>query len=448
MPSTVEKLNPTRAKITIEVPFTDLEPAIRKAYRDLAGQVSIPGFRKGHIPASMIDARVGRGAVLSEAVNSVLPDLYAQAIETHGLIPLGRPEIDISALEDGVRAEFSAQVDIVPEFGLPDYSRIKVTAEAIPDPEEVVESRIELLRERFAQVLDVDRVAEAGDQVVIDLRAAQNGQLIEEATAEALTYIIGSGGMIEGLDEAVTGCRVGDEKTFSSTLAGGDRQGEAADITVTIEKVQSRSLPVVDDDFAQLVSQFDTVEEMRGDLRETFERRAKYEQIREVRNKVMDQMIELTPFEIPAGLVDDQVTRRTAEITEELKAAGLTLEDYLVRRGDPQTTTVEQFIAGLKDSVVRGVRSEILLDRIADTEKVSVGQEELTNYILQRAQENATTPQAEIEQMREHDLLPQWMTSIRQSKALDGIVCKVKAKDSNGKAIDLTILVPPSEPTQ
>ena len=442
MPSTVENLSPTRARITIEVPFSELEPAIRQAYRDLGGQLSIPGFRKGHIPAAMIDARVGRAAVLNEAVNAVLPEIYAKAVETHSLIPLGRPQIDISQLEDGVKAEFTAEVDVVAEFKLPDFSKIQIEVAPIGDLDEMVEERISLLRERFAQVLDVDRVARTGDQVVVDLSAAQNGQALPGANAESLSYVIGSGGMLEGLDEAVIGCAAGDERTFESTLAGGDHQGQSADVTVTITKVQSRTLPDVDDEFAQMVSQFDTVEQMRADLRQAVERMAGLDQLGEIRNKVLDEMIAMTDFELPEGLVNDEVASRSEQITEELKAAGLSLEDYLARRSDPETRTTEQFFSSIQDSVTRGIRAEILLDRVADAEKIVVGQEDLTNYVFQRAQENGTTPQEEIERMRSQGLLPRWMTQIRQAKALDSVASQAKAKDADGKPINLTAVKP------
>lgn len=451
MPSTVEKLSSTRAKLTIEVPFSDFTPAIHKAYRDLAGQITIPGFRKGHVPPAMIDARLGRGAALSEAVNAMLPDIYARAIEEHALTPLGRPDVDmtqdITELGEGDTVVFTAEVDVVPDFDLPDFSSISVTVDPVESVDAAVEERIGILRDRFAEVKDVDRPAEKGDQVHIDLTGRQNGEVLPDATAEGLTYVIGSGGMLDGLDEAVTGLAAGEEKTFTSTLAGGEHEGEQADITVKVTQVQERTLPEVDDEFAQLVSQFDTVDEMRQDLARAVERMGVFDQLSQARNEVLDDVITATDIELPAEMVEEEVSQRISQVTDQLKAAGLTLEDYLARMGNPEVTTAEQFAASTRESVEKGIRAEIILGRVAETEGVSVNQQDLTNFVFQKAQENGTTPEQEIQHMQSHNHLPEWMAQIRQSKALDAIVTKAAVTDTNGKEVDLTqILVQPVEP--
>jgi len=444
--STVENLSSTRVKLTIEVPFTDLTPAINKAYRDLGKQVSIPGFRKGHVPDKMIDARIGRGAVISEAVNAMLPDIYAGAIEENKLTPLGRPEIDMTKMEDGETIEFTAEVDIVPDFDLPDFSSMSVTVDALEDLDKAVDERIEILRERFAQVSDVDRPAQEGDQVHINLVGSQNGEVLPDATAEGLTYVIGSGGMLEGLDEAVTGCVAGDEKTFVSTLAGGDHAGEPADIAVTVTEVQERTLPDVDDDFAQLVSQFDTVSEMREDLKKAVAQMGVFDQLSEARNKVVDEMVAEASFDIPDDLVEEEVRARVAQMTDQLKAGGVTLEQYVEQIDDPEITTVEDFENSVRRSVEKGVRAEILLTRVADEAKVSVSQQDLTNFIFQKARENGTSPEQEIQHMQAHDHLAEWMGQIRQSKALDSVVARATVTDTNGNTVDVTSLLVPEAP--
>jgi len=447
LPSTVEKLGSTRAKLTIEVPFSDLEPAIRKAYRDVASQVSIPGFRKGHVPPAMIDARVGRGAVLSEAVNAMLPDIYAQAIEEHLLTPLGRPDIEMTKLEDGETVEFTAEVDIVPDFDLPDFSSLTVTVDPAEDLDKAVEERIGMLRERFAEVADADKAAEDGDQVTINLVGKKDGEVLAGATADGLTYVIGSGSMLDGLDEAVTGCKAGDERTFQSTLVGGDYEGQVTDITVTVTAVQERTLPVVDDEFAQMVSQFDTAEQMREDLKKSVERMAIFDQLAAARNKVLDQVIEASAIDVPEALVDGEVDARTSQLMDQLKAAGVSLADYLARMGDPEITTAEQFEASTRAAVERGIRAEIILSRVAEESKVGVSQEDLTNFIFQKAQENGTSPEQEIQHMQTHDHLQEWMAQIRQAKALDTIVKQTKVTDSTGAVVDVAaILTPPPAP--
>ena len=446
MPSTVEKLSPTRAKITIEVPFAELEPAIRKAYRDLAAGVSIPGFRAGHVPPALIDARLGRGAVLNEAVNAQLPTLYAQAVQDHGLLPLGQPEVEVAKLEDGVSAELVAEVDVVSDFDLPDYSGIEVTVDALPELETLVAERVAALRERFAGVEDVDRAAEDGDLVHIDLKATRDGAVMEGGLAEGLTYVVGSGGMLDGLDEAVTGCRAGDERTFTSQLSGDDDGAGPADITVTVTAVQARRLPEVDDEFAQMVSPFDTQAEMMEDLRRTAANQAVMDQLNQARGRILERVIAATPFELPEAVVREEAAKRVASVTEQLAAAGLGLEDYLQRMGDPAVTNAEEFAASTRASAERGMRGEIILDRVADAEQVTVDQDELTTLILQKAAENGTTPQQEIEHMRAHDHLAEWMGQIRQSKALDTIVARARVTTTDGKIVNLRpVPMPPAE---
>ena len=441
MSSTVEKLSSTRAKLTIEIPFSDLTPAIHKTYRDLASQVSIPGFRKGHVPPQMIDARIGRTAVLTEAVNAMLPDVYAQSVEEHHLMPLGRPQIELTKLEEDSDVEFTAEVDIVPDFDMPDFTKVSVTVAPLEDLDKAVDERIDVLRERFAQVTDVDRPARVGDQVRIDLVGKQNGEALPDAAAEGLTYVIGSGGMLDGLDEAVTGCEAGDERTFQSTLAGGEHEGELADVTVTVTQVQERTLPEVDDDFAQLVSQFDTVAEMRQDLKKAVEQMARFDQLTSVRTKVLDAVIEEASFDVPNDLVEEEVKARTSQIVDQLAAASVSLEDYLARLGDPEIVTAEDFEKSTRASVEKGIRAEILLSRVAEEEKVSVSQQDLTNFIFQKAREDGTTPEQEIQYMQTHNHLSEWMAQIQQSKAVDLIVSQATIMDSDGKEVDLTPLL-------
>ncbi|MDR0783282.1 MAG: trigger factor [Propionibacteriaceae bacterium] len=441
MPSTVEKLSTTRAKLTIEVPFADLKPAIEKAYRELASQISIPGFRKGHVPSAMIDARVGRDTVLGEAINAVIPKVYAEAMEANELMPLGRPEIEITKLVDGEAVECVVEIDIVPEFELPDFSKIAVSVETLADGTNLVDERMEILRERFAQTSAVDRPAQTGDMLIINLAASQDGVALEEAMAEGMTYVIGSGDMIDGLDEAVIGCVAGDERQFETTLVGGGREGEAAEVTVRVVAVSERTLPTLDDEFAQMVSQFDTIEEMKQDLQTGAAREALVGQIRQARDRVLDAVLDLTGFDVPATLVDAEVASRTAQMQEQLQAAGYTMEDYLARMGDPTITTQAELEADTHRLVERGLRTEIILTRVAEVQKIPVDQHDLTAFIYQKAQETGSSPDQVIEHMREHDHLQEWMAQIRQSKALDVMAMTAKVTDESGAKVDIKAIL-------
>jgi trigger factor len=440
LPSTLETLSPTRVKLTIVIPFAELKPALDKAYRAIAAQITIPGFRKGKVPPAVINQRVGRAAVLSEAVNDVLPNAYGAAIVEHKLTPLAPPEITVVSLEDGQDATFDAEVDIRPDFDLPKIDAIAVTVKPATVDDTAVDERIALLRERFAETKEVERAAEKGDQVTLDLVATQQGEPLADASADGVTYVIGSGGMLDGLDEAVTGLKAGQQKTFTSTLVGGEHEGEEADIAVSVTKVAERTLPEVDDDFAQLVSSFDTAEAMKQDLRQGAERMALYEQADEARGKIIDAILAATPFELPPAIVKAQVEARTDQINQMLQRANLTLAEYLERSGQGQTP--EEFWGELEKAADRSIRTQVVLDKVAEATAVKVSQEDVTRYLFERAQENGTSPQEELQHMTEHDHLGEWMAEIRRAKALNQVMRQAKVKDSDGKKVDLASLFP------
>ena len=304
MPSTAEKLSPTRVKLTVEIPFADLKPHLDKAYKEIAEQVSIPGFRKGKVPAVVIDQRFGRGVVLQEAINDAMQPAYEAALAEAKVAPLGQPEIEITKLEDGEVVEFTAEVDIRPDFDLPDFASIEATVDALSSLDDEVDERISMLRKRFATTTELEREAQEGDVLTIDLTAAQDGEELPEASATGVTLTVGEdSGMLEGLDEAVRGLKAGESKTFASTLIGGPFRGQEADITVTVTQVAEEELPALDDEFAQIISEFDTVDEMREDLAKAVQAQARAEQIAEARDKVLEAALEQVDFEVPVAVL-------------------------------------------------------------------------------------------------------------------------------------------------
>jgi trigger factor len=274
--SAVETLNPTRVRLTVEVPFEELKPSLDAAYKKINQQVTVPGFRKGKIPARVIDQRFGRAAVLEEAVNDALPRFYTQAVDEGKIEVLGQPEItDIEGVEriaDGGDLKFTAEVDVRPEIALPDFSEISVTVDAVSVADEDVEKSLEQLRERFSSVKDVERAAAAGDVVVVDLEAKVDGEVPEDGTAAGVSYEIGSGRLLDGIDDAVIGLSAGESKTFTTELKGGTQAGKSSEVTVTVTAVQEKELPELDDEFAQLASEFDTLDELKDDSRKRLER--------------------------------------------------------------------------------------------------------------------------------------------------------------------------------
>lgn len=440
MPSTVEQLSPTRVKLTIEIPFADLKPAIDKAYAQIGSQITVPGFRKGKVPAAVINQRVGRGAVLQDAINEAIPQAYAAAVAEHQLTPLAQPEIDITKLEDNDLVELVAEVDVRPDFDLPDFTLVKVSVDNLSDTAPIIEERTDMLRQRFATTTEVDRAAEEGDLVVLDLEGSNDGKPLEEASAQGISYILGSGGMLDGLDEAVTGLKAGDTTTFTSTLVGGSLLGQQADIKVTVSKVSSRELPELNDDFAQLVSEFDTLEEMQADLAEGALRQARLEQAGAARDKVLEALLEMTSFELPEALVLAEKSARRNQINGQLRQAGLTIESYLDGNEAESATTPEEFWENVDVSSEKSLKAQVLLDKVADDRQIGVDNQELTMLIYRKAQENGTTPEQELSHMQEHDHMGEWAGEIRRGKALGLIVAGATITDENGNPVDLAHL--------
>ena len=442
MPSTVEQVNPSRVKLTVEIPFAELKPHLDKAYRDIASQVTIPGFRKGKVPAAVIDQRFGRGMVLQEAINAALPNAYGKAVDEAKVVPLGEPDVEITKLEDGDVVEFVAEVDVRPEITLPAFKTLTATVPTAAVTDDEVERRIELIRERFATTTEVSRKAKKGDVVTIDLVGSRDGEELPDAKAEGVTYKVGSGGMLDGLDDAVKGLKAGESADFTSTLVGGPLEGEPADITVTVTKVAEQQLPEVDDEFAQLVSEFDTVDEMRADLAKAVADMARGDQQAQARDKVLEALLAEVSFDLPEKLVAAEVDARHAQITDQLARAGLTLDRYL-ENAEEEAKTAEEFWADIDDRTTKSLRAPVLL--VADEREVGVEQDELTQLIVRKAMENGTTPEQEAQHMMEHNHLPQWMQEVRRSKALQLIMDEATVTDTDGNPVDVKAPAPQPE---
>ncbi len=442
MPSTVEQLSPTRVKLTVEIPFADLKAPLEKAYKEIAKQVNIPGFRKGKVPSSVIDQRFGRGVVLQEAINEALPKAYQEAIAESGFVPLGQPDVDVTKLEDNELVEFTAEVDIRPEFDLPDFSEVEAVVDVPEVADDAVDERISLLRQRFATTNEVDRAAADGDVLSIDLVASQDGKELSDATASGITYKIGEGvGMLDGLDEAVTGLKAGETATFTSKLVGGSFRGQEADITVTVVKVSEQELPEVDDEFAQMISEFDTVEEMRADLLKAVEYQTQMEKVADARDKVLEAALAKTDFELPQTMLATELETRRSQITQQLNSGGLSVEDYLEQAEDEEAETVEEFWKTIDERSEQAVRAQMLLDKYADDNALEVSQQELTELIFRKAQENNHSPQDEINHMMEHNHMGDWMQEIRRGKALASICAAAKVVDTDGNVVDMQLEV-------
>ncbi|KAK1179244.1 trigger factor [Streptomyces sp. NBS 14/10] len=434
MKSAVETLNPTRVRLTVEVPFEELKPSLDAAYKKINQQVTVPGFRKGKIPARVIDQRFGRGAVLEEAVNDALPKFYTEAVNEGELNPLGQPEVDITELKDNELLAFTAEVDVRPTVEIPDYSGIEVTVDSVEVSDEDIDKAVEQLRDRFATTSAVERAAAEGDIVVVDLEAKVEGEVLEDGVANGVNYTIGSGELLEGIDEAVTGLEAGGSATFTSELKGGSAKGKEAEVSVKVSEVKARELPELDDDFAQLASEFDTLEELRGDTRTRLERSKKFDQATQAQEKVLDALLELVEVPIPEKLLEDEIQTRKHNLEHhQLGQMGLTLDAYL----EMQEKTADEFEAELKEQAEKGIKTQFVLDELVNKEKLSVGQEELTEHLMRRAQSSGMSPDQFAQAVVEGGQVPMLVGEVARGKALAVVVEAAKVVDDKGETVDL-----------
>ncbi|MFZ3557550.1 trigger factor [Streptomyces sp. BH055] len=435
MKSAVETLNPTRVRLSIEVPFEELKDSLDAAYKKINQQVTVKGFRKGKIPARVIDQRFGRGAVLEEAVNDALPKFYTEAVNEAELNVLGQPEVDITELKDGETLNFTAEVDVRPTIEIPDYSGIEVEVDATEVTEEDVDKAVEQLRDRFASTAPVERAAEDGDVVTIDLEAKVEGEVLEDGVASGVSYTIGSGELLDGIDEAVKGLEAGGEATFTSELKGGSAEGKDAEVTVKVTQVAKRELPELDDEFAQLASEFDTLEELKADSRKRLENQKLNDQATQAQERVLEKLLELVEVPVPEKLLEDEVQTRKHNLeNHQLAQMGLNLEKFLEIQGK----TVEEFDAETSEQAVKGIKTQFVLDELVNKEKLNVSQEELTEHLMRRAASSGMSPDQFAQAVVEGGQVPMLVGEVARGKALATVVEAATVKDTNGEVVDLS----------
>ncbi|WP_181724705.1 trigger factor [Nocardia gipuzkoensis] len=432
MKSTVEQLSPTRVRINVEVPFDELKPDFDRAYKALAKQVRIPGFRPGKAPAKLLEARLGRGAILEQVVNDALPGRYSEAVTTSEVKVIGQPEIEITKIEDGQELAFTAEVDVRPEIALPDYESIAVTVDSFTVGDEDIEEQLQSLRQRFGTLAGVERPVQDGDFVSIDLSATVDGEEVAEAATTGLSHEVGSGQLIEGLDEALVGLSAGESKEFTSKLVAGEHAGKEAVITVTVQTVKERELPEADDEFAQLASEFDTLEELKADLRSRVERVKKVQQAGEIRDKVLETLLEQVEVPLPEAVVQAEIDAVTHDAVHGFDHDEAKFAEALEAQG----STREEFDSETKEAAEKSVKTQLLLDAIAEAEGTQVGQDELTERILFQAQRYGMAPEQFIQQVQQAGQLGAVFADVRRGKALAGVVGKVTVTDSAGNPVD------------
>ena len=416
--TTVEKLSPTRVKLHISVTPEELKPSIDHAYEHIAKDVQVPGFRKGKVPAPIIDQRVGRGAVIEHAVNEGLDRFFREAVAGNELQVLGQPSADITAWpaekDFSGDLEVDIEVDVAPEFEVPAYDDLKITVDAIEVDEAAIDTELDALRARFGTLVPVERPAAKGDFVELDLVAKIGDEEIDRA--EGVSYEIGSGQLLEGTDEAIESLTAGEETTFTSKLVGGEHAGEDAEVTVTVKVVKERELPEADDDFAQMASEFDTIAELRESLTDQVKQKGAFAQGSEARDKLVEQLLEAADIAVPEALVEDEVHRHLEQENR--------LEDDTHR-------------AEVKEASEKQFRTQLLFDRIAKDLEVQVSQEEFTQYLIQASSQYGMSPQDFIQALQQGNQLQAIMGDVARNKAIAVVLGKVEVVDSNGDAVNL-----------
>jgi len=417
--SDVETLSPTRVKLTIEVPFDELKPSLDAAYGRIAQSVNIPGFRKGKVPARVIEQRFGRGAVLEEAVNDAIPKAYEDAVRDTKIVPISRPEIDVTAMEDGDKLTFTAEVDVRPEFDLPDFATLKVeVAPAVPTIDDIAE-QVEALRSRFATLTEVERAAADGDVLLVDIAGAtEDGDAVEDLSGKALSYELGTDGMLPGFDDAVRGAAKGDTVVLDFTPQNGDWAGINLKASVTVSAVRERVLPPLDDSFAQLASEFDTVAELNDDIKTRLVRVKRLEQGSEARTRVLEALVEAVDMPIPENLVAAEVEAHFEDGHE----------------GD------EAHRAEVETQARSGLKSQFILDKIAEGEDLGVEEVELSQWLVQQAPRYGMSPDQFAQALVEANQVGMAMQDIRRAKALAIVMEGSAIVDSDGAVVDLSLL--------
>lgn len=433
MNSAVETLGPTRVKLTVEVPFEELQPAVDAAYRKVSQQIRLKGFRPGKVPPRLIDQHVGRSTVLQEAINDALPGLYGDAVRTNEIDILGHPEIEITQLDDGQQLVFTAEVDVRPEITLPDYDGLPVTVEDAEVSEAEVDEQLAGLRERFATLAGVERAAAAGDYVSIDLSATIDGETVEDAGATNLSYEVGSDSLVQGLDDAIVGLSAGESQDFDTQLRAGEHGGESARATVAVRSVKEKQVPEFDDEFAMTASEFETIEELRADIRSRLERVKRLTQGMQAREKVLDALLEQVDVPVPEHTLGDEAAYRKQQFEEQLEAAGLTREAYAEAEGKPVEAIDDELETGARTAII----TQFVLDAIARKEELSVAESDLTETIVRRAQQAGVRADEYAQQVVAHGQLGALMTEVLRGKALALLLERAAVTDASGRPVDL-----------
>ncbi|BDX31280.1 trigger factor [Mycobacterium antarcticum] len=442
MKSTVEKLSPTRVRINVEVPFTELKGDFDQAFKEMAKTIRMPGFRPGKVPVKLLESRVDKQAMLDQVVGEAVPARYSEALASSDVQPLGQPEIEVTNKEYGGDLKFTAEVDVRPEIELPELSTLAFSVDAIEVTDEEVDAELQNLRARFGTLTGVDRAAEDGDFVSIDLSATVDGEDVPEAKTEGLSHEVGSGQLIDGLDDAIKGLVADETRVFPTTLVAGDHAGQEAQVTVTVKSIKERELPEPDDEFAQLASEFDTIDELKESLVEQVRQTKRVGQAEQIRDKALEALLEQVEVPLPEAIVQAQVDDTVHNAIHGLDHDETKFEEALVAEG----STREEFDADNRSNAEKAVKTQLLMDAIADKLDIQVGQNDLTERLVLMSRQYGIEPQQLLQVLQQNNQLPAMFADVRRGLTIAVVVHGATVTDSEGNEVDTTEFFGPSTP--
>jgi len=440
--STVEQLSPTRVRINVEVPFDELAPDIDTAFKQMAKQIRMPGFRPGKVPVKLLESRVDKQAMFDQVVGEVVPGRYSEAVTTAEVNPIGQPEIEVTKKEYGEDLTFTAEVDVRPEIALPDLADLKITVDPIEVSDEEVDAELQNLRARFGTLTGVERPAQDGDFVSIDLSATVDGEDVADAKTEGLSHEVGSGQLIEGLDDAIKGLKTDESKVFTTKLVAGEHAEQDAEVTVKVNSVKERELPEPDDEFAQLASEFDTIDELKESLVEQVKRVKRIGQAEQIRDKALEVLLEQVEVPLPENVVQAQVDDALHNAIHALDHDEAKFEDALKEEGSSR----EEFDADNRTNAERAVKTQLLMDKIADDLDIQVGQNDLTERLVLMSRQYGLEPQQLLQVLQQNNQLPAMFADVRRGLTIAAIVHGASVTDTDGNDIDTTEFFGPSAP--
>src|SRR4051812_38591416 len=432
--STIEELGPTRVRMAIEVPWGDLDHAFGEVYKELGKQVRVPGFRPGKVPNRVLDQRIGRPVVLEQVVQHAIPEVYSEVVRENQVRVLGQPDIEVTRLEDNDTLAFTAEVDVAPQLDLPALENLAVTVDDVEVTDAEIDEQVSVMRERFGMLTAVDRPAGDGDFVSIDLEAKLNGEVLEDGSTTGVSYEVGTGQLMEGLDDAVRGLSAEETKTFSTALLSGPNAGEWADVTVTVRSVKAKDLPELDDEFASTASEFDTLAELREDVRTRLARTKTLSQGAAARDKIVEHLLEIVEVPVPENLVEREIEWRNRAFEQELQQAGMDWDAFLQMSG---VESREAYDADQRKTADEAVRTQFILDATADAREVTVDNEDLSAQIMAQAQRSRMSPEQYAQQLQQGGNIAEFVADVRRTKTLAQLLEETTITDASGNVVDL-----------